>query len=176
MFDEFLRDARDETGEPFAEFTDTDYIKYVDGRPRYDGVRQFLHVAGDRGRRSLVRKPGRPQEHPRPAPHRVSTAWSSEGSVRFVRLARERGLRTAVVSSSANTPGDPARRSDRGPLRGRVDGVVAEQEGLPGKPRPGHVPGRRGRWASEREQAAVFEDALAGVEAGRAGNFGGSSA
>jgi beta-phosphoglucomutase-like phosphatase (HAD superfamily) len=103
MFDDFLRQRSQETGEPFAEFTDTDYIRYVDGRPRYDGVRQFLESRAIEPREELVRELG----------DRKNTLVLKlidddgvevfEGSIRLVKLARAQGLKTAVVSSSANT-------------------------------------------------------------------------
>jgi len=172
MFDEFLRERADQSGEPFAEFTDTDYIKYVDGRPRYDGVRQFLVSRGIEPEEALVRDLGDRKNTLVLHLIEVNGVEVYEGSVRFVRLARERGLRTAVVSSSANTQAILRSVGIEDLFEARVDGVVAEQEGLPGKPAPDTFLAGAEKLGVGREEAAVFEDALAGVEAGRAGDFG----
>jgi HAD superfamily hydrolase (TIGR01509 family) len=95
-----------------------------------------------------------------------------EGSRRYLEAARDAGLRRAVVSSSANAE-EVLEVTGLAPLiEERVDGVVAKERGLPGKPKPDtFVEGAR-LLGAEPAQAAVFEDALAGVEAGRAGDFG----
>ena len=168
MFDDFL--AGQEGQKPFDEVED--YDRYVDGRPRYDGVAEFLrsrgielpeeeiHRLGDR-KNDLVQK----LIHERgidPYP----------GSVRYVRAARDAGLRTAVVSSSANTRDVLHVAGIEELFDARVDGVTIETEHLRGKPAPDSFLAGARAIGVEAAQAAVFEDALAGVEAGHAGNFG----
>jgi len=89
-----------------------------------------------------------------------------------VRLARERGLRTAVVSSSANTQAILRSVGIEDLFEARVDGVVAKERGLAGKPKPDTFLEGAKELGVEPREAAVFEDALAGVQAGRAGSFG----
>jgi beta-phosphoglucomutase family hydrolase len=172
MFDDFLRQRSQETGEPFAEFTEADYIKYVDGRPRYDGVRQFIMSRGIEPEEGLVRELGDRKNTLVLQLIEDQGVETYEGSIRFVRLAHERGLRTAVVSSSANTQAILRSCSIEDLFEERIDGVVAEEQGLPGKPAPDTFLAGARALGVEPAQAAVFEDALAGVEAGRAGNFG----
>ena len=177
MFDTFL--ARREGQAPFD--ADADYGRYVDGKPRYDGVRSFLasrgielpeggrddppdaetvHGLGNR-KNALVQKLIR---------ERGVTVF--DGSLRFVDAAREAGLHTAVVSSSANTREilDSAGIADR--FETVVDGHDVADRGLKGKPAPDTFLAAAKELGVEPSDAAVFEDALAGVEAGRAGHFG----
>lgn len=181
MFDDFLRRRADETGEPFREFTDTDYERHVDGRPRRDGTRTFLLSRG------IDLPDGSPDDPPgTPTVNGLSNQKNElvlrlidedgvtvfEGSVRYVRAVRDAGLRTAVVSSSANTAQvlDVAGIADL--FEARIDGVVATERGLPGKPAPDMFLAGAEALGVPAAAAAVFEDALAGVEAGRAGAFG----
>jgi beta-phosphoglucomutase family hydrolase len=181
MFDGYLRRRADETGEPYAEFTPSDYDRYVDGRQRRDGTRGFLQTRG------IDLPEGSPDD---PAGAATVDGLSNEkndlvlrlldqdgvqvfdGSVRYVRAARDAGLRTAVVSSSANTAQvlDAAGIADL--FEARIDGVVAAERGLPGKPAPDTFLAGAEALGVPPRAAAVFEDALAGVEAGRAGGFG----
>jgi beta-phosphoglucomutase family hydrolase len=182
MFDAYLEDRAERTGEPFRPFdAQRDYDDYVDGRPRYDGVRAFL---GSRGIELPQGTPGDP-----PAAETIDGLGNRknelvlelihahgvkayEGSTRYVHAARDAGLRRAVVSSSTNCR-DVLRAAGIDDLfEAVVDGVVAEREHLKGKPAPdGFLAGARALGV-EPHAAAVLEDALAGVEAGRAGGFG----
>lgn len=181
MFDDFLRRRADETGEPFREFTDTDYERHVDGRPRRDGTRTFLLSRG------IDLPEGSPDDPPgAPTINGLSNRKNQlvlrlidengvtvfEGSVRYVRAVRDAGLRTAVVSSSANTAQvlDVVGIADL--FEARIDGLVAVERGLPGKPAPDTFLAGAEALGVPAAAAAVFEDALAGVEAGRAGSFG----
>ena len=180
MFDEFLRARAERTGTPFEPFTERDYDDYVDGKPREDGTRSFLAARGitlpeggdddpagavtvrslsDRKNELVLRKL---------AEHGVEVF---DGSVDYVRAVRRAGLSTAVVSSSANTAQilDAAGISDL--FDARVDGLVARERGLRGKPAPDTFLAAAQALGVPHEHAAVFEDALAGVEAGRAGGF-----
>ncbi|MEU2305822.1 MULTISPECIES: HAD family hydrolase [Streptomyces] len=182
MFDAYLRERAAREGTPFVPFDATrDYDAYVDGRPREDGVRTFLASRG-------VRLPeGTPDDPPAAETvYGLGTRKNElvlrriredgvrpyEGSVRFLHAVREAGLRCAVVSSSANAR-DVLTAAGIGDLfDGRIDGVVAHERRLRGKPAPDTYLEAARELAVEPGAAAVFEDALAGVAAGRAGRFG----
>ncbi|MEU9338836.1 beta-phosphoglucomutase family hydrolase [Streptomyces sp. NPDC048290] len=178
-FDAFLR-ARDGDGyRPFD--AHTDYDEYVDGLPRADGVRSFL---ASRGIELPDGDPGDPpdtvtvnglgnRKNERVLERiRSGGVEAYDGTVRYVRAARAQGLRTALVSSSANAR-DVLRAIGAEDLFDvRIDGVVAAERGLPGKPRPDTFLAAAADLGVEAEQAAVFEDALAGMDAGRSGHFG----
>jgi beta-phosphoglucomutase family hydrolase len=182
MFDEFLHERAEETGEPFRPFdARADYDRYVDGKPRYDGVASFLEARG------IELPQGTPDD---PPDRRTIDGLGNrkndlvvglierdgveayEGSVRYVEAAREAGLPCAVVSSSSNCRDVLRAAGILDMFEVIVDGVVAAEERLRGKPAPDtFVEGAR-RLGAEPAQGAVFEDALAGVQAGRAGGFG----
>ncbi len=182
MFDGFLRDWAERTGEPFRQFDrPTDYDEYVDGKPRLDGVASFLRS------RSIELPMGSPSDPPDAETiHGLGTRKNElvlelireqgvepyEGSVRFVQKARDVGLRRAVVSSSTNCQEVLVAAGIDDLFEARIDGVVAERERLAGKPAPDTFLEGARVLGVEPAQAAVFEDALAGVEAGRAGDFG----
>ena len=182
MFDDFLRERAQRSGEAFVPFDSVhDYDDYVDGKPRYDGVRAFLASRG-------VELPdGQPSDKPEQETIdglgnrkndivleliREQGVQPYEGSVRYVEAARAAGLRRAVVSSSTNCRDVLSAAGIDDLFEQIIDGVVAQREHLQGKPAPDtYLAGARAL-AVEPAQAAVFEDALAGVEAGRAGRFG----
>jgi beta-phosphoglucomutase family hydrolase len=182
MFDEYLEARAARTGEEFEPFDErSDYDKYVDGKPRYDGVRSFLASRGieipegessDPPDAETVRGLGNRKNDLVVKLIAEQGVDPYEGSVRYVKAAREAGLRRAVVSSSANAK-DVLRSAGIADLFEHViDGVVAAELGLPGKPAPDtYLAGARALGA-DRSEAVVFEDALAGVESGRAGDFG----
>jgi beta-phosphoglucomutase family hydrolase len=167
MFDEYLSEV---SQPPFA--LPEDYERYVDGKPRLDGVRSFLQSRGIEPDPELVERLGTRKNALVLDLIRTQGVEPYEGSVRYVDAAREAGLRRAVVSSSNNTREvlEATGLLDR--FEAIIDGVYAEREGLKGKPAPdGFLAGARALGV-EPGEAAVFEDALAGVEAGRAGSFG----
>jgi beta-phosphoglucomutase family hydrolase len=182
MFDGFLREWSARTGEPFREFDrPTDYDEYVDGKPRLDGVQSFLQSRG------IDLPMGSPSDPPEAETiHALGTRKNDlvlelireqgvdpyEGSVRFAEAARDQGLRRAVVSSSTNCRDVLVAAGIEPLFEARIDGTVAEREGLAGKPAPDTFLAGARAVAVEPAEAAVFEDAQAGVEAGRAGNFG----
>ncbi len=168
MFDEFLHSRP----EPFSEFTPHDYDEYVDGKPRMDGVRSFVESRGiDLSDEQLTELGDRKNEVVQSL-IRERGVETYDGSVDYVKQARDAGLRRAVVSSSTNTR-DVLRVTGIADLFEEVvDGVVAEREGLKGKPAPDTFLAGARALGVEAAQAVVFEDALAGVEAGRAGDFG----
>ncbi|MFF4211301.1 beta-phosphoglucomutase family hydrolase [Streptomyces sp. NPDC001796] len=177
-FDDFLR-ARD--GADFRPFDDTDYDEYVDGRPRADGVRTFLASRG------IQLPEGAPDDPPdRQTVHglgnrknellleliRTRGVEAYDGTIRYIGVARAEGLRTAVVSSSANCR-DVLRSINAEHLFDvRIDGVVAAERHLPGKPQPDTFLAAAHDLGVEPKAAALFEDALAGMDAGRSGHFG----
>jgi beta-phosphoglucomutase family hydrolase len=169
MFDDYLRERE---GDDFQEFTPRDYERCVDGKPRYDGVASFLESRGIEPEQELVRTLGDRKNDAVQRKIREEGVKVYEGSRRYLEAARDAGLRRAVVSSSANAQ-EVLEVTGLAPLiEERVDGVVAKEKGLPGKPKPDtFVEGAR-MLGAEPSQAAVFEDALSGVEAGRAGDFG----
>ena len=167
MFDEYLT----EVGQPpFA--LPEDYERYVDGKPRLDGVRSFLESRGIERDPELVERLGTRKNELVLDLIRTQGVDPYEGSIRYAEAARDAGLRRAVVSSSNNTR-EVLQATDMLDLfEAIIDGIYAEREGLKGKPAPdGFLAGARALGV-EPAEAAVFEDALAGVEAGRAGGFG----
>ena len=181
MFDDFLRDWAARHGQEFEPFDrPTDYDEYVDGKPRLDGVQSFLQSRG------IDLPMGSPSDPPEAETiHALGTRKNDlvlelirdvgvepfEGSVRFVEAAREQGMRRAVVSSSTNCRDVLVAAGIEQLFEERIDGTVAEREGLAGKPAPDTFLAGARALGVEPAQAVVFEDALAGVEAGRAGNF-----
>jgi beta-phosphoglucomutase family hydrolase len=172
MFDDYLRERSDETGEPFEEFTPSDYDRYVDGRPRLDGVRTFLAARGIEQDDELVNRLGDRKNDLVLQLIRERGVEVYDGSIEFVKEAQRAGLRGAVVSSSANTREVLKSVGIEDLFEAVVDGIVAQREGLPGKPAPDTFLAGARALGAEPPQAVVFEDALAGVEAGRAGGFG----
>ena len=183
MFDTFLLRHRAETrGEPLELFDiDDDYRRYVDGKPRYDGVLSFLASRG------IELPEGEPDDPP--AADTVAGLGNRKNelvvelieiegvgafpdSVRLVEELRRRGIRTAVVSSSANTAAVLRSAGIAHLFDARVDGTVAEELGLAGKPAPDTFLEAARRLDVAAQRAVVVEDALAGVEAGSAGGFG----
>jgi beta-phosphoglucomutase family hydrolase len=182
MFDEYLRARAEQTGEEFVPFDpNRDYGEYVDGKPRSDGVRSFLASRG-------IELPDGDPEDP-PSAETIAGLGNRKneivlrmireegveaypGSVRYLKAARDAGLRRAVVSSSTNCKDVLEAAGIEELFEVRVDGVVAERKKLNGKPAPDTFVAAARELEVAAEEAAVFEDALAGVEAGRAGDFG----
>jgi len=181
-FDDYLRERARRAGEAFVPFDPIgEYDQYVDGKPRYDGVRAFLASRG------VTAPEGDPDDSPEAQTiHGLGNRKNElvlglireqgvqpyTGSVRYVEAARAAGLGRAVVSSSTNCRDVLAAAGIQDLFEEIVDGVVAEHQHLQGKPSPDtYLAGARALGAKAAE-AAVFEDALAGVEAGRAGRFG----
>jgi beta-phosphoglucomutase family hydrolase len=178
MFDAFLRE-RDGAG--FRQFEASDYDEYVDGRPRADGVRTFLASRGidlpdgdpdDPPGAQTVHGLGNRKNELVLEKIRTEGVEAYDGTLRYLEAVRAHGLSTAIVSSSANCR-DVLRSIGAEDLFDvRIDGVVAVERGLPGKPRPDTFLAAARDLGVEARQAAVFEDALAGMDAGRSGRFG----
>src|SRR5579872_6229268 len=181
MFDSYLAERAGRAGQAFAPFTEADYDAYVDGKPRSDGVRSFLASRG-------IELPDGSHDDPPDAEtiaglgnrknelvlrliHDQGVA-AYEGSVRYVKAVIQAGLARAVVSSSANCHDVLAAAGIAQFFDVVVDGITVEKEHLRGKPAPDTFLHAAAELGVEPAQAAVFEDALAGVEAGRAGGFG----
>jgi beta-phosphoglucomutase family hydrolase len=169
MFDAFLRDQQGEDYVPFAEH---DYEAYVDGKTRADGVRSFLQARGVPYDEDLVGELGERKNEIVLKMIREHGVEPYAGSVRYLRAARDAGLRRAVVSSSANCHDVLVAAGIEDLLEVRVDGITARERHLGGKPAPDMFLEAARLLEVKPPQAAVFEDALAGVQAGRAGGFG----
>jgi beta-phosphoglucomutase family hydrolase len=182
MFDDYLRERAAASGQELVPFDPVgDYDEYVDGKPRYEGVRSFLSSRGielPQGSRDdppgaeTIDGLGNRKNEIVLAMIREEGVDPYEGSVRYVRAAREAGLRRAVVSSSTNCKDVLEAAGIDDLLEERIDGVVAERDHLKGKPAPDTFLAGARALGTGAGQAAVFEDALAGVEAGRSGDFG----
>jgi beta-phosphoglucomutase family hydrolase len=173
MFDGYLREL---AFDPVA-----DYDEYVDGKPRYDGVASFLQSRGINlpqgtaddppGAETIDGLGNRKNEIVLKLIH-DDGVQPYEGSVRYVKAAREAGLRRVVVSSSTNCRDVLSAAGILDLFEEIVDGHVTEREGLKGKPAPDTFLAGARAVGVKAPAAAVFEDALAGVEAGHAGGFG----
>jgi beta-phosphoglucomutase family hydrolase len=182
MFDQFLRAYAEEHGIAFQPFdARAEYDAYVDGKPRGDGVRDFLTSRG------ITLPDGTPDDPPSAmtinglgnrknvaVQRRIRTEGVHvfEGSRRYLQAAEQAGLRRAVVSSSANTREVLDVTGLAQYVEQIVDGVTIRTDGLKGKPAPDTFLAAAKGFGIDPSEAAVFEDALAGVAAGRAGHFG----
>jgi HAD superfamily hydrolase (TIGR01509 family) len=182
MFDDFLRRRAAKGERPFRPFDlDTDYKLYVDGKPRYEGVRSFL------ASRNIGLSEGTPRDLPTAdtvcglgnrkdelvkAAIDRGEVEAYPGSVALVRRLREQGIRTAVVSSSNNCDEVLRAAGMLDLFNTRVDGLVASKLQLRGKPEPDTFLEAARVLGVSPARAVVVEDAIAGVEAGRAGGFG----
>ncbi|HTJ75944.1 MAG TPA: beta-phosphoglucomutase family hydrolase [Acidimicrobiales bacterium] len=182
LFDAFLRQRSEETGEPFVPFDEHgDYERYVDGKNRYDGVRSFLASRGielpegspdDPPGSDTVQALGNDKDTYFLEQVRTDGVRPYESTVRLIRELRERGVAIGLVSASRNAEEVLAGAGVLELFDARVDGVVSAERGLPGKPDPATFLEAARELNVEPARAAVVEDALSGVAAGRAGNFG----
>ncbi len=182
MFDEYLKRRSDASGEPFVEFhVEDDYHPYVDGKPRYDGVRSFLES------RDIHLSEGEPSDPPEAETvcglgnrknELVNEVLERDGvepypgTMRLLDELTAAGVRMAVVSSSKNAPTVLAAAGITHRFEAIVDGSVAAEEGIPGKPAPDTFIEAARRIGVDKSQAVVVEDAISGVESGRDGDFG----
>ncbi|MPZ72369.1 MAG: beta-phosphoglucomutase family hydrolase [Nitriliruptorales bacterium] len=181
MFDDFLDMCAERNGEPFIPFGDDDYHRHVDGMPRYDGVRRFL------AERGMTLEEGGPDDPPdAETVHGLGNRKNElvndiirrdgvevyDGSLALLHQVRDQGIKTAVVSSSRNCQTILRAAGITDLFDVRVDGVVAAELGLPGKPAPDTFLAAAERLGVPPQRSVVVEDALSGVEAGRNGGFG----
>ena len=182
VFDEYLRERTARNGETFRPFDlDADYRLYVDGKPRFDGVRSFLVSRG------IDLPDGAPTDpltaeticglgnHKNALVNEIMAREGVEaypGSVKAVDFMRQRGYKTAVVSSSENCAAVLAAAGIESRFDVRVDGQTASDLGLLGKPEPDMFLAAARQLAVEPRRAIVVEDAIAGVRAGKQGGFG----
>ncbi len=182
MFDGYLKARAEETGARFVAFDEgVDYDTYVDGKSRADGTRSFLQsrgidlptgAPGDRAGALTITGLGDAKNAIVMRRIRHDGVEPYPGSVRYVRAVRAAGLRTAVVSSSANCA-EVLRAAGIAELfETRIDGISVKEQHLAGKPAPDTFLAAAKVLGVEPGEAAVFEDALSGVAAGRAGEFG----
>jgi beta-phosphoglucomutase family hydrolase len=182
MFDAFLRARATQEGTEFVPFDPAqDYRDYIDGKQRSDGVRSFLASRGitlpegspvDPANALTVASLGDRKNELVLAMIHERGVQPYDGSVRFVQAVRDAGLRRAVVSASANCREVLEAAGIADLFEARVDGIVAAREHLRGKPAPDMFLHAARTVGVAPGEAAVFEDALAGVAAGRAGKFG----
>jgi beta-phosphoglucomutase family hydrolase len=166
MFDQYLAEHGGGT------FEEADYDQYVDGKPRNDGVRSFLESRDIHLPQEGIGELGNRKNQLVLEMIHTQGVEPYQGSVRYVRAARDAGLRRAVVSSSTNCHDVLVAAGIVEEFEAVIDGHVAEREQLKGKPAPDTFLAGARALGVQPSQAAVFEDALAGVEAGRAGSFG----
>jgi beta-phosphoglucomutase family hydrolase len=181
MFNDFLRQHSERVGEPFRPFEANDYATYVDGKLRQDGVRSFLSARGielpegspdDAQAAETVHGLGNRKNELVVELIRRNGVDVYDGSVRFVTAVRDAGLRRAVVSASRNTREVLRVAGIEDNFETVVDGVVAAERGLRGKPAPDTFVLAAEALGVKPASTAVYEDALSGVDAGRAGGFG----
>lgn len=180
LFNAYFEERGRRTGEHFAPFTEADYLHYVDGKPRYDGVRDTLTSRG-------IELPwGDPDDPPeaetvcglgnRKNAHFVAIikergAEVFESTIEFIRQLKAAGVRVAIISASKNATMILDSAGVRDLFETQVDGVVAADLGLAGKPDPAVFLEAARRLGVGPDRAVVVEDAVAGVQAGRAGQF-----
>ncbi len=180
LFDDYLEERAAASGGEWRPFDDEDYRVYVDGKPRYDGVRSFL------ASRDIVLPDGEPADPPdretvcglgnRKNGYFIAEVERHgvepfETTVRLVRCLQEAGIGTAIISASENATLILGAAGVGALFPVQVDGLVARELGLPGKPDPAVFLEAARRLGAEPDRAIVVEDALSGVEAGRGGGF-----
>jgi len=182
MFDSYLRELAQRTGEPFVEFDiAADYLTYIDGKKREDGVRSLLSARGislpegdpdDDPSTETVHGLGNRKNELFHETIREDGVLVFDGSRRYLEAVASAGLAVAVVSSSANTREVLETTGLDKFVQQRVDGVTMREEHIAGKPAPDSFVRAGELLGVPPAEAAVFEDALAGVQAGKRGNFG----
>lgn len=180
LFNEYLQDRSERTGEPFRPFEAADYLEYVDGKPRYDGVASFLNSRGIDLPRGTPEDPPDAETvsglgnrkngyfHRHLETHGVE---SYDTTVALIKELQRQGVETALISSSRNVTAVLKAADLLDLFSVRIDGVVASELGIPGKPHPAVFLEAASRVGATPDRAAIVEDARSGVEAGRAGGF-----
>jgi alpha,alpha-trehalase len=180
LFDEYLSARAAREGTAFVPFEDEDYIRDVDGKPRYDGVRSFLASRGitlpegdpsDSGAEETVAGLGNRKDEYFLSSLRQDGVRPYHTTVDFVHRLEAAGVRTAVISASRNMTQVLAGAGLADLFAVRVDGIIADELKIPGKPDPAVFLEAASRLGVEPGRTAIVEDALAGAQAGRAGGF-----
>lgn len=180
LFDEFLRERAARTGEPFVAFTNQDYLAHVDGKPRLDGVLDFLVSRG------IQLPEGDPQDSAEAETiHGLGLRKNGyfvteitqhgvrryETTVDLIHALRDHGVRTGLISSSRNAVQVLMAADALDLFESKVDGIDAARRGLPGKPDPAVFVAAAADLGATPDRTVVVEDAVSGVQAGRAGDF-----
>ncbi len=181
MFDNYLKAHAEKTGEPFREFTQDDYLAYVDGKPRYDGVKSFLES------RKIEIPFGTPEDTPdmeticglgNKKNEAFNEVLRNEGvetypaTVSLMEELKKQGIHVGVASSSKNCEAVLKAAGLEHLVETRVDGVVSATLNLNGKPAPDIFLSAAKNMGVKAHRAVVVEDAVSGVAAGKNGNFG----
>ena len=182
MFDEYLQKRAAEKGEPFRPFEiTTDYKHYVDGKPRFDGVRDFLKSRG------ILLSQGAPNDWPQKETvcglgnrknelvnEMIDTVGveAYEGTVAFLHHVRHEGFKTAVVTSSQNCESVLKAAKISELFDAKVDGITIAHQNLNGKPAPDSFLKAAKILGISAARGVVVEDAISGVQAGAKGGFG----
>ena len=182
LFDDYLKQRDQRDGEPFRPFDrEHDYLAYVDGKPRYEGVRSFLesrnieiatgNIEDDPEQESVYGLGNKKDQY-------FDQLLKKQGveifpsTIELIKDLRTRGIKLAIVSSSKHCQEILQAANIEELFLVRVDGVISESLALKGKPDPDIFIHAAESMGCERQRTVVIEDAIAGVEAGRAGNFG----
>jgi alpha,alpha-trehalase len=182
MFDAYLEKRAERTGQGYESFSlGMDYARYVDGKPRYDGVRDFLKSRG------IELSEGTPTDGPEQETTcglgnrknsffmqelKEKGAKRYETTVDFIAGLRKAGIKTAIISASKNARAVLASAGAADLFDARVDGLDAVELGIPGKPAPDVFLAAAKKLGTTPQRTVVVEDAQSGVQAGRAGGFG----
>lgn len=180
-FDEYFRSREAKYSEPFREFTTDDYLRFVDGRPRYAGVDAFLRSRG-------IHLPlGDPTDGPEAESvcglgnrknelfNRVLDDGGVEvygSTINLIHQMRKNGVRVGIATSSKNCERVLEKAGIAGLFQARVDGVISARLGLKGKPEPDIFAKACNQLGAGHDRAMVVEDAVSGVQAGAKGGFG----
>ena len=171
LFDDYLQGRAQENGEPFEEFTETDYLTYVDGKRREDGVASFLSSRGIEPHTDLVDDLARRKNDYFLTIVERDGVTQFDDTISFIRSLQDAGVATALITASRNAVPVLGGAGLLDLFEVRVDGVVARDLDLPGKPAPDVFVEAMRRVGGETSSTAIVEDAVSGVQAGRAGEF-----
>jgi len=182
MFDDYLEKRAQNNGEDYRPFSlEKDYTRYVDGKPRYDGVRDFLRSRGieltegsseDSPDRETIRGLGNRKNSYFQQELEEKGAQRYDTTADLIGQLRKAGIKTAIISASTNARAVLAAANATDLFDVRVDGLDAEELGIPGKPAADVFLAAARKLGVTPRRSVVVEDAQSGVQAGRAGNFG----
>lgn len=171
LFDDYLRSRADDGTEDFVEFAEADYLTYVDGKRREDGVASFLVSRGVEPTDDLVNDLAtRKNDYFLTIVERDGVTQFDD-TIAFVRALQQAGVATALITASRNAVPVLGGAGLLDLFEVRVDGIVARELDLPGKPAPDVFLEAMRRVGGEVASTAIVEDAVSGVQAGRAGDF-----